>query len=133
MYEMSIHDLKTRRQELLKIKQGSETKCLTCGNDFLKKRSVSVYCSTSCKNKYYRYLNKNGSWQKKTNPNSLSKQDKDLVMSMFWGVDRVKDENGIVDNRDSVIAKKINKPKKVVSQFIANTIKEHFDKLNNNI
>lgn len=64
----------------------------------------------------------------------LSEDDKYNILEMFWGPykEEWKDNKGVVDNRDSTIAKRLGLPRNIVEAFISNNVKTHFEKATQN-
>lgn len=59
---------------------------------------------------------------------SLTEEQKKLIKEMFFGPYKSewKDKSGIVDNRDAVIAKRINVSKNMVCAYITEISMEHY-------
>ena len=59
--------------------------------------------------------------------NKISKEVKDLVWQMFMGpyLPNWKDKDGIVENSDSIIAKRVGLPRVTVTKLLADRSKEH--------
>ena len=58
--------------------------------------------------------------------NFLDNYQKELIIRMFYGPyeDRWRDKNGIIDNRDNVIAQRMNIKTATVAQFLIKHLKE---------
>jgi hypothetical protein len=64
----------------------------------------------------------------------LDENEKGKIREMFWGPYKAawRDKNGIVDNRDDVIAKRLNLPYGLVTIFITRDVERYFNRLISN-
>lgn len=55
--EESVEDLLNKKEELLKVENKTEIKCLICNTSFIKNRKTHVCCSGKCRTQFHNFTN----------------------------------------------------------------------------